>query len=993
MLGFDNGCGSGIREHLKLWQEQQELVTAGGVSVHPLPRGPAAAKQNLLTQSGEDDSFKNITEYNDMDEQEDVDIRLDDGVTDIFQNQAFLRRGDLVELRTNDEPILAIVVKNLITQCQLYTMRGEWLHREINTVKFASPGFVHPEELKGILPYLPAGEITEDRLDRLQPMDRDAPRDAGSNLLGKMSAFSQSADSVFRNNADRLNRAYALTAPRHERAGRSLKSLKEIATNVLQKEASELTPPMLWAVHRALISTQNIIFDTVNFRQNPVYEFLPQQSLKNITRVREWVREFQESVLEDMTASSKTDLASSSEIRSQNPITTFVKKARAAIQQSRLTRPLSIDGGIGPSKVMIKPMEPNCKTYKEYSSLPFNDDEKMIIQYFDAWVTSRYINVRSNLSSLGPMILRAVGMYNEFELDEKIGCTLLQELGVITPWENRTIYKIRSLRLPGHDTVSEKTTRLQSTAKLALDSFRLRDSMEGLRKDWGNLPVFCIDSAGTLERDDGVSVEPVEGNSSEYWVHIMVANPSAFIAPQSATAQFAAQLTESVYFPERKYPMLDPTLASEYFSLDKNRPCLTFSARMTIEGDILERKIVPGRVHNVHYLTHPMVGRCLGIDSSEESETVSVLTVGGAIPTRPKDRTPTGVQDLDPSYMGMLRALADLGAANRRRRARADAPVFPEANRFTSVYPKVFLSKTTPRAFHVNSHLMRRFEGDPIISLERETTSSSLVATMVGDLMVIAGEIAASWCNARGVPIPFRGLLRNPEPPISAEDFKQTVMDPALARNGRIEQHDLLRYGKLIGETAISATPLEHFALGVPAYCKATSPLRRYVDLFAHWQIEAALRREAETGTLLIGSTDDSYLPFSRHAVEEFAGTALHSEKKIHYAKMAATRHWIVQALHRAFYFREAPLPKLFKVVVTDKANGWPTGFMTWLNVKCQLHDNEVTGRAGGLRRGDVYEARIKFVDPYHVNIQMEPVRLLERDRVRLAAIGEGTRE
>lgn len=922
-----------------------------------------------------------------MDEEEHIDLRPDEGITDIFQNHLYLRRGDLVELTTSNEPVLAIFVRNLVSQCQFYTMRGEWVHREVSFVRFAVPGFAHPDDLNDILPYLPAGEVAEAQLDRLQPINMNAPRDAGTKVLEKMSVFKQAADSVFRRHADRLNRAYEIIAPSNERAGRTFKRLKEIAMTVLQKDAAELTQPMMWAVHKALIEAQNVTFDSMNFRQNPVYEIMPQQSLKGIAQVRDWVRDLQENIIEDATASSKTDFASFNESRSQNPIVTFIKKAQSAIRRSRLTRPLSTEGSIGPSSVKIKLVEPYLKTYKEYNFELFSENEKLVIRYLDAWVTSRYINLRSNLSSLGPMILRATGMYDGFELTEVIGYTFLQELGVITPWENRTVYKLRSLRLPGHDTVSEETTRLRSKARESLGTFMPKDSMEFLRKDWGDLPVFCIDNAETLERDDGVSLEPVDSNPSEYWVHIHVANPSAYIAPQSPTACYAAQLTESVYFPERKYPMLDPSLASNHFSIDKDRPCLTFSARMTIEGDILEKKITPGRVHNVHYLTPHAVGRELELNASEEFETVSLLTVGGEIPAKPKDLNPRTGETLDPSHISMLRTLADLGKAARRRRVRnSGVPEFYAGDFFANIYPQIFFGKTVPRPFHVNSQHLRRFDGDPIISIERQTSGFGLIALMVGDLMILAGEIAASWCSERRIPIPYRGLIRNPEPAILPEDFKRDVIDPKMALYGQADQNDLLRYGTLMGQTATSATPLEHFALGLPAYCKVTSPLRRYIDLYTHWQIEAALRREAETGTALIGGRDESYLPLSRQAVEEYAATAIHSERKISLAKAAATRHWIVQALHRAFYFDEAALPETFEVTVTNRAMGWSTGFLNWLNVKVHLALSPISVREGGFRRGDVWETKISLVDSYYVNVQMTAVRLLERDGRKVAS-------
>ncbi|KAK2076306.1 hypothetical protein QBZ16_000830 [Prototheca wickerhamii] len=40
------------------------------------------------------------------------------------------------------------------------------------------------------------------------------------------------------------------------------------------------------------------------------------------------------------------------------------------------------------------------------------------------------------------------------------------------------------------------------------------------------------------------------------------------------------------------------------------------------------------------------------------------------------------------------------------------------------------------------------------------------------------------------------------------------------------------------------AAPVPHAGLGLPGYVQVTSPIRRYGDLLAHWQLKAALRGE-----------------------------------------------------------------------------------------------------------------------------------------------------
>lgn len=41
----------------------------------------------------------------------------------------------------------------------------------------------------------------------------------------------------------------------------------------------------------------------------------------------------------------------------------------------------------------------------------------------------------------------------------------------------------------------------------------------------------------------------------------------------------------------------------------------------------------------------------------------------------------------------------------------------------------------------------------------------------------------------------------------------------------------------------LSSNPCSHYSLGLPAYCRATSPIRRFADMIVHHQIKAHLRQ------------------------------------------------------------------------------------------------------------------------------------------------------
>lgn len=93
--------GGDIREHLKLWQEQQDLLpdSLGATKLPHISRPKTG--QNLFTQSSEDQSLTTVTPEVKAEEIEDedyVDFGSDEPTPDVLRNEMFLRRGDLVEL-------------------------------------------------------------------------------------------------------------------------------------------------------------------------------------------------------------------------------------------------------------------------------------------------------------------------------------------------------------------------------------------------------------------------------------------------------------------------------------------------------------------------------------------------------------------------------------------------------------------------------------------------------------------------------------------------------------------------------------------------------------------------------------------------------------------------------------------------------------------------------------------------------------------------------
>lgn len=852
---------------------------------------------------------------------------------------------------------------------------------------------IPPEDLRSIHPYLPKDEIPVENLDKLHSLSLAVPREAGAEIIEKLTAFFRSTNEIMRLNSRRLDHIHEIVAHPTET---SFALLQEIAQKIMQKNGpTDLTDPMLWAVHKKIL--ENPYFRPAMRRKHrlyPLFSIPSKADVKSVEEVRNWAREYQEVENDNIQKAG-----SAGQLRS-NPFFGFVKKAQAIIRNSRKTRTISPSGAIGPSTVRVVPTPPSwavckqsplsqgCRTEKSLASIEgivtsFTREESQIIQFLYFWASLSTIKYKSALSSLGPMIIRATKMYNGLPLGHSTGYLLLQELGMLPPWFDRIPYT-QNLQLP-HRGVSSLPARLYQKAKKSIQDFQLIDSMDGLRKDWGDLPVFCIDDASAREIDDGVSLEEIDETTS--WIHVHVANPSAYLAPTSAMAQYAAHLTETVYLPGVQYPIFPPEITQKHFSLTKNRPCITFSTKLTTDGHVMDMQISHGIIRNVVSITYD------SLDSGLVSEIASAgtkLTVGGEMPWNPSEpKSPL----LSPLQIKLLCKLCDLTAARCKRMEQKGAipPIYAPIGAGIELYLDQTNSKEslcpTQGLIHKTRVQGSQYDGDPIIIMSAEKSGELVrpkpsLRELIAQVMTLAGEVGASWCAKRNIPITYRGTARRLDPPESPEVFRRDILDPFYAENGTIPIGMLVHYTRLLGQTMSYSTPKQHMLLGTDEYARLTSPLRRYPDLMAHWQIEAAIRRESQIGTSLIGSTDDSYLPFSRSEVCSIIQRSSVRENIIMEAKQFSKRHWTTQLFHRAFYYNEAPLPETFEVAIKWKSN---TGSLTqvgWVkkyDFAFHLPENEVTLREGGIKAGDCWQAKIDHVDSFSATISGSAIRLLER--------------
>ncbi|KAJ3014872.1 hypothetical protein HKX48_004901 [Thoreauomyces humboldtii] len=530
---------------------------------------------------------------------------------------------------------------------------------------------------------------------------------------------------------------------------------------------------------------------------------------------------------------------------------------------------------------------------------------------------------------------------------------MLKEIGVLTPWENITMYRAsdrgqvqtleghglstwandvvqeaeimgRQLLREGAFTFDEEGKLHDEEAKTAEESspshtstkpeianlvqklvvsptgpaetdFYQRDPCAEIRRDFGQLPVYVIDDATAHELDDGMSVEQTpEG----LWVHVHIADPTAYIPPSHPLSLSAQLRANSIYLPERHYPMMPDFLSNERFNLGKSQCALTFSARVGEDGELLDFAVKPSIVRNVKIIYYDDVDDILdwskiyGVALKPEdrpSWIQRVLTEKKVVPGVKSETAP----GLDKTGVDALRLLQKTMQRVTQARLRNGGFVPDQlATRMSvSPYPQPF-TPVNPKAPYFAPAATW-----PAVSLQPDNSGHlSPSHTMVAECMVMAGRVAASWCTDNDVPAVYRGqpgILdhtragnRDHAKAAAALDVVRSSQDPT---SGVVPFEHFRKLLPFMPPAVVSTSPVGHFSMGITVdptsagYVKVTSPLRRYKDMIVHWNMKAKM----------LGK------PYPFPELDQVAKTLREAERRTKTLDDRTTRHWTCEWMRR----------------------------------------------------------------------------------------------
>lgn len=357
-------------------------------------------------------------------------------------------------------------------------------------------------------------------------------------------------------------------------------------------------------------------------------------------------------------------------------------------------------------------------------------------------------------------------------------------------------------------------------ARYALARFDLPDSAPALieddltqpdmqrYRDLTALPLITIDGAETRDMDDALHAETVD--DSQWKLTVAIADPSAWIKPNSKLEQIIAARGNSAYFPGFCVPMLPEQLANDRCSLMPEVERLALVCELLIDraGHVAHYEFSEARVRSHAKLSYDQAAGFL-----QAPETL-----------------PTSL------WADSLRTLNAIGQCLQQQRQREHI-LLPERSEYRA-----------------------QLDSDgKVASYQRNV--KTVAHQLVEECMIATNRCAADFLqhdNSHAIFIGHAGfrserhenvnkLIAAELPQFAAKNIADltdyiALMHSVIATDSQWPLREILMRSFERSQFSSSTTP--HFAMGLPCYTTITSPIRKFNDYLSQRAIKAKLREE-----------------------------------------------------------------------------------------------------------------------------------------------------
>ena len=740
---------------------------------------------------------------------------------------------------------------------------GNIVRRQLPRITFSVPGFAPKTKVERFILYYDQ-MIEAMNKNGGPPVDPDevaAPRSITGEILDPVRRFEEAAARLYAEHRPVFDGIYARCADETEERNITLSEATEMA---FDKNYDPNSKEMLYAMHTALMGDGlHFMGDRGMHRATNLFRVRSKKDIRMIDSVTKLIRK----TADEQQSASKFG-PTAAEDTGRKIMAKFIEKANYLIDLSREYEK-EVLMGRRKGRPLVE--------MEEIKELEWDENDKFFIEYVKARVL-KYGLQKTPIDGLAPVILRATNRYGDV-LDALTADTFLREIGAWSKWENTSLHQ-SGLDLPGlgrSKLGDEDENKLQLWVQEdKIKNFGFEDVMHAVRTDWGDMEVFTIDDPDAHEIDDGISLERV--SDTENWVHVHIANPAAFIPEDHWIAKIAERRATAHYLPDKFYSMLPEAITGAFLGVAPDKPVMSISIKVNDNAEILDYKIQAGFVRNVRRTTYDAVDRALGsyrtikfkaditIGEFPSSQRVTRGAKKGAeweaeqgeklnakrgakrdakrdaerhVKWDAKQDAKWEAEPFTPHQLCDLQKLRDIALALRRRRTR-DGLIVASSMDLQVKVDSGLGSQNHP----YNSSYPVLYRGHPAVrltvadSMDLELRDSQL---MVSEMMSLANNVASIWSCERGLAMPYRVMEYDYRRPDVVKAVQEIVL-PQRTDLGRPPFESTIRWLMLLGQTRLQAKPGPHMLMGLPTgYTKTTSPLRRYSDMLAQYQIQSVL--------------------------------------------------------------------------------------------------------------------------------------------------------
>lgn len=393
---------------------------------------------------------------------------------------------------------------------------------------------------------------------------------------------------------------------------------------------------------------------------------------------------------------------------------------------------------------------------------------------------------------------------------------------------------------------------LQDTAVLnwIQNDFYKDDPLAVVRQDFGNIPVYCIDSETAHEIDDGISIHEQDGS---YVITVHVANPTSYLRPTSTLSEIAFRKGTTVYLPEGPTMML-PHIVSQMCGLNGEGKARTFAIEYRLnKADIDEHLQIAKKNPQKHPMSSLAKKVLKQLTSTSKVKFYTVENFPKGFTYEKVNKVLNDPENVKKFSSNMLEKgthednlfkLFHISSLLRHVRVGLGKGLEMDSNgckidvRYTDKDPepsKSFQHIQDGYRLYVpkKDHLAA-----PIITITKviDQDSKSKSQQLVSNFMIAANYAGLVYAHKNKIPIIHRTQELGLEPTLEQELWRLSRSIYEGEKSLSVEQKSQIL--SVITSANYEVSRKKHESLGLDSYLNFTSPLRRYVDMANHWKLE-----------------------------------------------------------------------------------------------------------------------------------------------------------